>query len=438
MFLTDGVSYNRLSYSLLVSRLSAFLLIVILSSISAYAMSNPADSYCIKDGNDIEVRVDDKGNEYSVCIVDGIEYDAWDHYRMNKKSYDASHISSSISKKSTLSSLKSRPNQLLVVNLGEGNPALKDWRQGKWLTPVKNQGDCGACYAFSSAAVMEAMVNIALENSTYDIDLSEQDMISCDENSMGCEGGIERDSLEYAKIVGVVRESCMPFSQATGSCTDKCSDWDSQVVKVLDYAYVQPDPVNVKYYLSYYGPITATMITCDDLYDYSGGIYQLTDADCFNIDPLPIHSVTLVGYNDIDDYWIIKNSWGTGWGESGYAKIAYSESVYDVEEWSNDPSNHDVFLLHDSWAVLSTDLDNDGVKDGIDNCFDVANPLQSDNDGDGKGDACDFGECNIGADDDCDGSIDDTELLAYASRWQSGQITDAEMLQAASVWLDDS
>jgi hypothetical protein len=117
---------------------------------------------------------------------------------------------------------------------------------------------------------------------------------------------------------------------------------------------------------------------------WDGDIYRCTDDESVN------HGVVIVGYNDAGGsggYWIVKNSWGSGWNGNGYFKVGYGECA--IEQYA-------------VYAQLNNDGDNDGIADAVDNCPSDYNPAQTDTDGDGLGDVCDD-------DDDNDGFTDEVE-----------------------------
>lgn len=224
---------------------------------------------------------------------------------------------------------------------------------GDWSSPAKDQASCGSCWDFSALGGLEAAINIASGRPDLDIDLSEQYVLSCLGAAGSCSGGWMSEALQYIQstdpgntgnsINGVTIESCMPYT-ATDSvpCNDKCSDWD--------YITDPPQPDNklweieswgvtsisedsqsgwdlIKTWLITHGPVITDI--------YVGGwgsfwsnnndpndVYEQDDSGITN------HGVLICGW--VDDttvvnggYWIIKNSWGQGWGYNGFGNIAY-------------------------------------------------------------------------------------------------------------------
>jgi hypothetical protein len=108
---------------------------------------------------------------------------------------------------------------------------------------------------------------------------------------------------------------------------------------------------------------------------WDGDIYRCTDDSYIN------HGVIIVGYSDAGGYWIVKNSWGSGWNGNGYFKVGYGECA--IEQYA-------------VYAYLDIDSDGDGIADAIDNCPSDYNPAQTDTDGDGLGDVCDDDDDNDG------------------------------------------
>ncbi len=269
-------------------------------------------------------------------------------------------------------------------------PSSFDWRDKDgedWITPVKNQLGCGSCWAFLAVGIVEARINIALNDSDYDLDLSEQDLVSCSGvgNCNGAPFYFESDIFDYMKNNGTLKESCFPYSATSQSCSDRCENWQNETVKILDYQLVPADVADIKQALADYGPVTVYMEIYDDFYYYNSGVYDtLYFANNSHFEGY--HALPIIGYNDDGEYWIAKNSWGTGWGENGYLKISYHAQTFNFNNYFYTDG---YFFLDNSYVVTATDVDNDGVDDATDNCPFNSNPEQADRDGDELGDACD-------------------------------------------------
>ena len=236
--------------------------------------------------------------------------------------------------------------------LSASYPSSLDWRNkdgNDWISPIKDQGECGACWAFSSVAVVEARTKIELNNPSYNIDLSEQDVISCSTGDGSCSDGLESDALAHMKNTGIVKESCFAYTATNNSCLNKCSNWQNEILKVQNYNLISASAGSIKQAVNDYGSVTVYMAVYEDFNDYSVGVYSWAYGDY-----LGLHSISIVGYNDAGQYWICKNSWGTGWGESGYFKIAYSENVLDFNTW--DPEQTGEFFLDESYYVTGIDF----------------------------------------------------------------------------------
>lgn len=203
-------------------------------------------------------------------------------------------------------------------------PAKLDWHDkdgADWCSPVRDQGHCGACWAFGSVAVMEAMVNIYLGDPTYDIDLSEQSLVSCGTLGSCASGGMTEEVWIHAKSEGVPDEACFPYEASDVSCA-RCSDYAARSVKLSSYKflYLKSETVLKEELLN--GPLAVTMTVYDDFYDYNGGVYE---HEC-GLFEATNHIILLVGWDDSDNSWIVKNSWNTDWGLDGYFKIKRGSS----------------------------------------------------------------------------------------------------------------
>ena len=199
-------------------------------------------------------------------------------------------------------------------------PSKWDWRDREgvnYVTPVRSQGSCGSCWAFSAVATMESAVLIATGSK---VDLSEQHLVSKCSGSGSCGGGWPDEALEYIRDSGIPPEDCFKYQGRSLPCSP-CDNWESLVWRIRSFKSVQSTTAAFKEALTTHGPISVVLTAPDDLFYYRGGVYEpIMDVDGVG---WANHAVLLVGYNDAGGYWIVKNSWGSGWGDHGYAKVKY-------------------------------------------------------------------------------------------------------------------
>lgn len=190
-------------------------------------------------------------------------------------------------------------------------PSEWDWRDYGVVSPVKNQGTCGSCWAFSSAGAVESAYAIATNKSV--VSLSEQELIDCASKD-GCGGGFMDNAFHWIEThKGLCLEKEYPYIGRDGVCK-RCTP----MVRVKDYVDVPKNSHDALLKALLKQPI-AIAIEADQyaFQMYRGGVMK---GRCgTNLD----HGVLLVGYGteDGDDYWLIKNSWGVEWGDNGYIKI---------------------------------------------------------------------------------------------------------------------
>jgi hypothetical protein len=220
---------------------------------------------------------------------------------------------------------------LLNLPPADSLPAAFDWRyhNGNWITPVKNQANCGSCWDFSAIAQVETWWKIYHANLDSMIDLSEQFILSCGDAG-SCSGGSAALALEFVKNVGVPSEACLPyFVTDTIPCGSACSNWADEAVTIPGWGWITMDEAiidNLKNAILIH-PVSTYLTVFTDLFYYSGGVYQHSWGDVAGG-----HLVLLVGWDDSEQSWIVKNSWGTNWGEAGYFRIRWGECFIGI--WS--------------------------------------------------------------------------------------------------------
>ena len=204
-----------------------------------------------------------------------------------------------------------------------GAPASVDWINKGAVTSVKDQGQCGSCWTFSATGAIEGAWAISKGQL---VDLSEQELVDCatgiSYGSRGCQGGQMEGAFKFVIENGQCSLSSYPYTAKDGTC-QKCS----AVAHITSCSDVKPnDQVSMKAAVAQQ-PV-AVAIEADTRYfqSYSSGI--LTSSSCgTSLD----HGVLTVGYGEENGqkYWLVKNSWGTTWGDKGYVKIARTESTND-------------------------------------------------------------------------------------------------------------
>ena len=202
-------------------------------------------------------------------------------------------------------------------------PDTVDWR-AKAVTPVKDQGQCGSCWSFSSTGAMEGAWAIAKGQL---ISLSEQQLMDCSRGlgNQGCEGGDMDPSFQYViQSGGICAESEYKYKERDSNKCKNCT----VVAKFTNCADVMPNNQLALKEAVANGPVSVAIEADASVFQfYSSGV--LTDKGCgTNLD----HGVLAVGYGEENGikYWLVKNSWSNSWGDEGYIKIARSESTNDA------------------------------------------------------------------------------------------------------------
>lgn len=211
-------------------------------------------------------------------------------------------------------------------------PNQFDWRSyngQNYITPIRDQSSCGSCVAFGTIAALEGTYQVFRSQPESGIDLSEAQLFYCIGPQTGASCGFgwwPDDAYKGALAEGLVDEACFPYTPGDQAC-NLCADADSRKTFITGWHTIT-DVGEIKDWVANYGPVTTCFLVYDDFFYYTSGVYEHVSQTVVGG-----HCVAIVGYDDTNQYWICKNSWGPYWGEDGFFRIKYGDAAIDAQVW---------------------------------------------------------------------------------------------------------
>eukprot|EP01119_Soliformovum_irregulare_P015482 TRINITY_DN435_c0_g1_i2.p1 TRINITY_DN435_c0_g1~~TRINITY_DN435_c0_g1_i2.p1 ORF type:complete len:296 (-),score=57.44 TRINITY_DN435_c0_g1_i2:45-932(-) len=218
--------------------------------------------------------------------------------------------------------------------------------RSKWgdcISPIRNQGGCGSCWAFASTSVLTDRFCIASNNTIKRL-LSPQDLVDCSKTCQsgllnsnncnnGCNGGYLDNAWKYFQQTGTVGDSCLQYTAANGQCTNQCTDgssYSSQVKFTTSQCYTFKSVQAMQYDIYTNGPIEAGFMVYQDFEQYKSGVY-IYDGSSKSVGG---HAIRIMGWGTEGgvDYWLCANQWGSNWGEQGLFKIRRGTNECSIED----------------------------------------------------------------------------------------------------------
>lgn len=200
---------------------------------------------------------------------------------------------------------------------------------GQALSPIRDQKQCGSCWAFAGASIVESSKRIRYGGVA---NIAEQELLDCAGGPghgliNGCDGFFVEPTMLHMQFDGVAREAgyTVPYqAQDRGTCANPPYRYKVSTWGWVGFGYASNQ--QIKNALCQYGPVATSIHATDLFQDYTGGIFQQKANASYGPVPSINHAVVIVGWDDAKGAWRVRNSWGTGWGENGYAWVKYNHN----------------------------------------------------------------------------------------------------------------
>jgi len=206
------------------------------------------------------------------------------------------------------------------------DPTNWDWFTQGVCTPVYNQGQCGSCWAFSATETIESYFAIAGNALTQ---MSMEQIVDCDTTDQGCNGGFPENAYQYVQGAGGIETYADYPYTAEGGESGSCNFNSADVVATVSSYQSINGETGLYQQASTAGPVSVC-VAADTWQTYTGGVITTCDT---SVD----HCVQLTGYANYGSssaYWIVRNSWGTDWGENGFIWVAIGQDLCDIGDYA--------------------------------------------------------------------------------------------------------
>jgi C1A family cysteine protease len=213
--------------------------------------------------------------------------------------------------------------EIIEIDTSITIPDEWDWRNQSAVTPIKDQGKSGSCWAFGSTASMESLYIINKKGTASNVNFAEQQIVDCDELCMGCNGGKAAFAMQYVSNHGQEPTTDYPYEAKTGKCQYSSSKAIQNITTGPAYLTAIGNPNALKTAIAGQVAVVAVEADQDAWQFYSSGVVSNGCGTALD------HNVAVVGYGKAQgqDAFYIKNSWGADWGVNGYIYISTSPLI---------------------------------------------------------------------------------------------------------------